>query len=65
MTKLVDDDAEVMAEAVDLVLEFPDVPLAELASGLERRADAYENGPNRALAVAAQLRQYARVPHLK
>lgn len=51
--------AEFQAEAADLIADFPDVPVNELASGLERRADGYDNGHRRALPIAAELRRQA------
>ena len=48
-------DVELQAEVDDLVGEYPDVELSDLAVGLELGATSYENGPIRALMVAAEL----------
>lgn len=59
MAKPIDYEVELLLEVVELTFEFPGIPLLELASGLERRAAVYDNGPRRALAVAAELRRQA------
>ena len=50
---------EIDAQADEIVDEFSDAELASLAAGLEAKPDAYDDGPEMALAVAAELRRRA------
>lgn len=55
-----DFEAQVRAQA-GIVEDYPDTDLTALAEGLEASPDAYEDGPDVAVAVAAELRRRARV----
>lgn len=52
-----DQDAGVRREADEIAMEYDASPLSALADELERKADAYDGGPELAHAVAAELRR--------
>jgi hypothetical protein len=58
--QLRDWDEQVRRQANDVVAEFSDndspVDLASLASDLERKSENYDDGPEMALAIAAESR---------
>lgn len=51
--------AEVRIEPDEIVNEFEDAPLDQLAGELKRKADVYDGGPEIAAAVATELRRGA------
>jgi hypothetical protein len=57
MIVVVDDYAEWVRRDVDLLLDdYPDTSVAALAAALERDKDSYDDGPERALEVVAEMR---------
>jgi hypothetical protein len=54
-----DQAAEVRREADEIATEYEDSSLDALADELDRKADAYDGGPESAAAVASELRRRA------